>query len=432
MAQYRGLWRSLQVADFLGSISPDGGMELFVLVPKSFTSKHRFLGPPMKPSIQFVKRKDGVKLAYTKFGSGEPLVFVPAWITSLSYIIEDQFANRFWEKLSQEVTVILYDKHGCGQSDRDRKAFTLEAELLDLKTVINHLDLNKFNLMGSSCSAPISIAYSVQHPEKVSRLILYGGYACGEKLSKEEFRSALISMVKASWGIGSKALADMFIPGGSTEELQSIAKFQRESASPEIAAKLLELTFALDVSQLLSDINIPTLILHRENDKSIPIDHGRQLAAEIPNAQFRVLKGAIHPWWYGKIDEIINEIGEFVGRGKSADSVRDTFPISSIDDFDEEIDDITVDGNEIVEQATILFSDIVSSTDLVTQLGDAAARDIFLQHDKIVRDQIKKHGDIQDYLVSVNVIEALTGLDFFPDLNDEVMERKSTWETWRC
>ena len=105
----------------------------------------------MKPSIQFVKRKDGVKLAYTKFGRGEPLVFVPAWITSLSYIIEDQFANRFWEKLSQEVTVILYDKHGCGQSDRDRKAFTLEAELQDLKTVINHLDLNKFNLMGSSC-----------------------------------------------------------------------------------------------------------------------------------------------------------------------------------------------------------------------------------------------------------------------------------------
>ena len=346
----------------------------------------------MKPSIQFLKRADGVKIAYTKFGKGEPLVFAPAWVTSLSYIIEDKFANRFWEMLAQQVTVILYDKHGCGQSDRDRKSFTLEAELLDLETVINHLELNKFNLMGSSCSAPVSITYAAKHREKVSRLILYGGYACGAKIAKEDFKSALISMVKASWGLGSKTMADIFVPGANTEELRSLAKFQRESASPEIAAKLLELTYVLDASQVLSHVNVPTLILHREADKTITIDHGRQLAAEIPNARFKLLKGAIHPWWYGKVDEIIKEIAEFVGGGNSADTARDISHISSMKDLDEEMGDIPIDGTEIVEQATILFSDIVSSTDLVTQLGDAAARDIFLQHDRIVRNQLRKYG----------------------------------------
>ena len=346
----------------------------------------------VKPSIQFVKRADGVKIAYSKFGKGQPLVCPSPWVTSLSYTFEDPFAKQFWGQLAQEVMVISYDKHGCGQSDRNRKDFTLETELLDLETVINHLDLKEFNLLGSSMAGPVSIEYTARHPKRVTRLILYGAYASGKDLAKEEVRSAIISLVRASWGLGSKALADMFHPEANTEELQSLAKFQRDSASPEIAAKLLELCFSLDVSELLSGINIPTLILHREGDKVVTIDHGRQLAVEIPNARFKVLKGKIHPWWYGETTQIIEEISEFIGRGESGEPVSDSSDVMPKKDGVGDVDARLIDGSEIVEQSTIVFSDIVSSTDLVTQLGDAAARDIFLQHDKIVRDQIKKHG----------------------------------------
>lgn len=350
----------------------------------------------MKPSIQFFKRKDGITIAYSKFGKGPPLVCPAPWVTSLVYLFEDQLAQQFWGQLAQKATVISYDKHGCGQSDRARTAFTLEAELLDLEGLISHLSLEKFSLLGSSMAGPVAIEYTLRHPENVTHLILYGSYADGKTLAPDKVKSALVSLVKASWGLGSKTLADIFLPGANTEELQSLAKYQRESSTPEIAAKILELSYSVDVTRLLPNIKIPTLILHREGDKVITVDHGRQLAAEIPNAQFNLLKGKVHPLWLGETSQLIKEISEFIGEEKSGApgfDVNNLTNKATIENGrDKYTEDLPASEAEIVEQATILFSDIVSSTALVTELGDAAARDIFLQHDKIVRDQILKYG----------------------------------------
>ena len=332
----------------------------------------------MKPSVQFSKRKDGVTIAYSTFGNGPPLVLPPPWVTSLSLVIEDPFMNQYIERLAQNMMVIFYDKHGCGQSDKNRTEFTLESELLDLETVVDHIGLEEFNLFGASMSGPLTIAYTARHPKRVSRLILYGTYANGETLAQKKVQSAIISLIKASWGLGSKALADVFIPGANSEELQSLAKFQRLSSSADMAAKLLELCYSVDVTNVLSSIKPPTLILHRDNDKAILIHHGRQLAAEIPDAHFKILGGDFHPPWYGESNEIIDEVLDFVGivtPGKANGDIRD-FP---------------GEESEPAEQATIVFSDIVSSTDLVNSLGDADARDIFQQHDKIIRDQIKRY-----------------------------------------
>jgi len=271
----------------------------------------------MKPSIQFAKRQDGVTIAYTRFGKGIPLVCPAPWVTSLSYILEDSFAHSFWEQLSQKVEIILYDKHGCGQSDRNRQDFSLESELSDLETVIHSLNLDKFHLLGSSMAGPIAITYAFRHPEKVIKLILYGSFADGQSLANNEIKSVLISLVKASWGLGSKTLTDLFIPGADARENKSFGKFQRESSSPEVAAWLMELLFTLDVTELLPLINPPTLILHRDQDRIISSDHGRYLASEIKNASFKLLKGKIHPWWLGKTDEIIKEILTFLcGEGE--------------------------------------------------------------------------------------------------------------------
>jgi class 3 adenylate cyclase/pimeloyl-ACP methyl ester carboxylesterase len=346
----------------------------------------------MKPSIQFVKRKDGVKLAYTRFGTGQALLFAAPWVTSLSYIIEDPFANRFWERISERATVILYDKHGCGQSDRDRKDFSLRAELADLNTVVDHLDLDKFVVWGSSLSGPVAISYAYSHPQKVGRLILYGAFANGQTLASDEVKSALVSMVRASWSIGSKTLADIFLPGANGEEIKSIARFQRESATPEMAAKLLEMTYSIDVSDLLSSLNVPTLILHREGDRAVAIAHGRQLAAEIPNAQFKMLKGSMHPWWYGDTEEIVREIAAFIGAPELMQSVSDGLTNLPQQEVNEIQDKSATKAAEVAEQATILFSDIASSTRMVTQLGDAAARDVFLKHDRIIRERLKTYG----------------------------------------
>jgi pimeloyl-ACP methyl ester carboxylesterase len=330
----------------------------------------------MKPSVQFAKRKDGITIAYSVFGNGPPLVLPPPWVTSLSLVIEDPFMNQYIERLAQYMMVIFYDKHGCGQSDKNRTEFTLESELLDLETVVDHIGLEEFYLFGASMSGPLTIAYTARHPKRVTRLILYGTYANGKTLAKKKVQAAIISLIKASWGLGSKALADVFIPGANSEELQSLAKFQRLSSSADMAAKLLELCYSVDVTNVLSSIKPPTLILHRDNDKAILIDHGRQLAAEIPDAHFKILGGGFHPPWYGESNEIIDEVLDFTG-------------IVIPDRANGDIRDFSGEESEPAEQATIVFSDIVSSTDLVNSLGDSDARDIFLQHDKIIKGQIQ-------------------------------------------
>ena len=345
----------------------------------------------MKPSIKFVKREDGVKIAYTIFGKGAPLVCPAPWVTSLSHILEDPFAQEFWRRLAQEVEIISYDKHGCGQSDRNRKDFSPDSELLDLEALINFLKLEKFNLLGSSMAGPTALAYTYRNPGKVSKLILYGSFANGQTLAKDEVKSALISLIKASWGLGSKALADIFLPDANAQEIQSFVRFQREGSSPEVAARLMELTYTLDVTELLSHIKTPTLILHREKDKIISLDHGRHLASEIPNANFKLLRGKLHAWWLGDTNEIIKEIVEFLGTGKSEQKVSEFTQVLPENRIKKELRELSIDESEIAEQATIVFTDIVSSTKLLTKLGDSAAREIFRQHDQIIRDQIKKY-----------------------------------------
>jgi len=345
----------------------------------------------MDPKIHFAKRKDGVRIAYSIFGTGVPFVYPAPWVSNIAFFLEDQTTKAFWEGVARYFTVIFYDKHGCGHSDRNRTEFTLESELFDLETVIEHIGLEEFILFGTSMAGPASIAYTVRHKEKVKHLVLYGTYANGKIVTKDEVKLGLISLIKGAWGVGSKVLTDMFIPGASMDVVQRVAVFQRESCNSEMAARLIELVYNLDVTGLLPSIQTPTLVLHRENDKAIPIHLGRELAMEIPNALFKVLNGDIHLPWLGESDKIIEEICAFVGVKESKTSDALLFEASPQPSQVEGKSDFSGEVSEIVEQATIVFSDIVSSTELVTRIGDAAARDIFLQHDKIVREQIKKH-----------------------------------------
>ena len=332
----------------------------------------------MKPTIKFVQRKDGVSLAYSSFGQGPTLVYPAPWVTNLDFFLQDPVALNFWMRLARVFTVVLYDKHGCGQSDRDRKDFTLEADIWDLETIIESLDLKDINIFGISAAGPLSIVYSTTRPEKVERLILYGAFVRGKATGKKDFQSALISLVRSAWGFGSKALSDIFVPGATKEQRDIYAKFQRESCSAEIAAKLMELNYSLDVSDLLLKIKSPTMVLHRDGDKIAPFEQGRELASRIPNACFKFFKGNIHLPWLGNSSEIIQEILDFVGN-------------SEFDPTADKHESYERDVSDVIEQASIVFTDIVSSTEMVTEKGDTAARDIFIDHDNLIRDQLNKY-----------------------------------------
>ena len=328
----------------------------------------------MKPHIQFLKRQDGVRLAYSVFGEGPPLVVVSPWVTNLAMSIEDPFFMNFWNEISKSCTVIIYDKHGCGLSDRNRKVFDADSELLDLESVIEHLNLEKLILFGTSMAGAISILYAVQNQQKVSHFISYAGYANGKNLAKKKVRDAIISLVKASWGMGSKSLADLFLPDASSDLVKLFAKYQRESASPEVATGLIELIYQLNVTELLHKIDIPTLVLHRKKDTAIKFSHGKELAYSSPNARLKALGGKIHFPYYEEPEAIIEEVLSFLGM-----DITDTQSDSN-------------ENMEELEQLTIAFTDIVSSTNLISQHGDAKSRDIFVKHDKIIREQISRYG----------------------------------------
>lgn len=326
----------------------------------------------MKPAIQYLKRKDGVTIAYSAFGHGQPLIYPAPWVTNLAYFFQDPSILKFWESISSEMQVILYDKYGCGQSDRSRKTFSTEEELLDLETIVDQLNLEKVVLFGISMAGPIAISYTSKYSHKVDKLILYGTYSNGNKLANTELREAIISIVKAHWGLGSKTLAEFFIPNATPEAMKAFVKFMQDSADSEMAANLIRLSYSIDVTNLLDKIKVPTLILHKDRDKAIPFKHGRFLAMNIPNSKFKTIAGNIHFPFHESGEEIVYEILEFLGKNKER-KFQEGFELPS----------------ESVEQNTIVFTDIVASTDMLTNLGDATARDIFLKHDEIIRNQLK-------------------------------------------
>jgi class 3 adenylate cyclase/pimeloyl-ACP methyl ester carboxylesterase len=264
-------------------------------------------------NIQFCTTIDGVRIAYSMVGQGPFLVIPPGWVSHLQLQWEHPSARDYLEKGTRNQTFLFYDKHGCGLSERNRTDFTLESEVRPLEAVIDHLKLKRFALFGFSQGGPIAIAYAIKYPRRVSHLILYDSYARGEAISTEELKKSFSSLIRSAWGVGSKTLADMFLPGADVSALKWLVRYQREAATAEMAAKLLDLTYNLDVTDLLPRLRVPTLVIHRKGDKAIPFHLGREMASMIPNSRFVPLEGSIHPPFFGDADAVLRITGEFLG-----------------------------------------------------------------------------------------------------------------------
>ena len=269
----------------------------------------------MEQQIRFCVTPEGVHLAYSTVGQGPPLVLPTGWISHLELEWEFPPRRAFFEKLAAHHTVTIYDKHGCGLSDRERHEFTLESDVRDLEAVINHLKLERFALLGISQGGPTAIAFAAKHPQRVSQLLLYGTFSRGDNLAKDEVKTALISLIRAHWGLGSKALSDLFIPGSSSDPnvVEAFSQFQRKSTTAENAARMMECSYQTDVTDLLPNIIMPTVVIHRQSDRVVPPRCGRELAASIPNASFVPLEGNMHLPHFGDVDALMRIIQESLG-----------------------------------------------------------------------------------------------------------------------
>lgn len=267
----------------------------------------------MEQQIRFCTTSDGVHLAFATIGQGPPIVWPAYWVSHLEVEWEEPSMQDFFKILAAKHTVIRYDKHGCGLSDRDRSEFSLEKEVRDLEAIIDHLKLQRFSLFGMSEGGPTAIAYAVKHPEVVSHLILYGTFPRGNAAAPPELKASLCNLIRTSWGLGSKTLADIFVPDSGTEGLKYFTNWQRKAATGEMAARLLEAEEHIDVTEILPKVTTPTLVLHRKGDRACSVQGGRELAASIPNARFILLDGIVHVPWFGDSDSILSALGEFLG-----------------------------------------------------------------------------------------------------------------------
>jgi pimeloyl-ACP methyl ester carboxylesterase/DNA-binding CsgD family transcriptional regulator len=257
------------------------------------------------PEIRFLPFGGG-RVAYAVTGSGPPLVTPAWWVSHLELDWGDQAFRRLWESVGQGYTVVRYDRLGVGMSDRDLRDvdLTLDGEVALLRAVLDNLALEKVVLVGGSSGGCAAIAFAARFPERVDRLLLYGAYAHGPSIASPEGAGAILTTVRSHWGLGSRVLADIFLGEANSVEQERLARYQRGAASPETAARLLELLYRNDVRTELEKVHAPTLVVHRRGDRAIPYDLGRDLAAAIPGATLIPLDGSAHFPWAGDAESV--------------------------------------------------------------------------------------------------------------------------------
>ena len=251
--------------------------------------------------IKYCRAPDGVRLAYAVAGSGPTLVKTANWMNHLEYDWESPIWRHVFRGLEREHTLIRYDARGNGMSDWDVDELSLDAWVSDLETVVDAAAVERFPLLGISQGCAVSVAYAVRHPERVSHLILYGGFALGGKKgapAEKEKRNAMMTLMRLGWGADSPVFRQMFtglfIPGATHEQADVFNELQRRTTSPECAARYYDVVGDFDVSDLLPKVTVPTLVMHVRGDLVVPFKVGRQLAAGIPGAHFVALQGQNH------------------------------------------------------------------------------------------------------------------------------------------
>jgi pimeloyl-ACP methyl ester carboxylesterase/DNA-binding CsgD family transcriptional regulator len=285
-----------------GAADAGGGRRLKVCVSSAGAGHGRaccsvvFVVPELE--IRFM-RFGGRRVAYTVSGEGPPLVVPAWWVSHLELDWRDRVFRSFWEVVGDGYALVRYDGPGVGMSDRDGKPQerTLETEVALLGAVMDEVGLEQVTLLGGSSGGCAALALAARFPDRVDRLLLYGAYADGASIAPREVRDAIVATVRSHWGLGSRVLADVFLGDASAEERERFARAQRDGASAETAAALLELVYRLDVRAEVERVRAPTLIVHRRADRAIPYEQGRGLAAAIPGAKLIPLEGSAHlPW----------------------------------------------------------------------------------------------------------------------------------------
>src|SRR5439155_12897447 len=265
----------------------------------------------MEQDIRFC-RVDGRRLAYASVGEGPLLVLGARWVSHLEEDWEDRSQRSFYEDLARTHRVVWYDRLGVGLSDREGSGtLSYEGEMRSLAAVLDVFGEEPATLFAVSCSVPTAALYIRAQPERLSSLVVFGGFAARDDL-RPEARRSLVEMVRVNWGLSSRLLAGVFLPRASGDHINALARYQRRAASAESAADFLELELEVDIRALLPDVTVPALVLHRRGDQTVPFALGREVASLLPNARFVPLRGDSHFPWADDRRELPHALASFL------------------------------------------------------------------------------------------------------------------------
>jgi pimeloyl-ACP methyl ester carboxylesterase len=319
-------------------------------------------------------RSGNVSIAYQVTGDGpNDLVYVPGWVSNIEVMWEDPGLARFLTSLASFSRLIIFDKRGTGLSDSVSvdELPTLEMRMDDLRAVMDAAGSERATLFGHSEGGNMCILFAATYPDRTDGLILTGSYAKRIRSPEypwaptEEERLAHIEEVERSWG--DPGQVDYYAPSraGDPAFRGWVQRYLRLSASPRAAVALLRMNTQIDVTSILPSIRVPSLLLYRVDDQDVKVEEGRYIASQIPGAKLVELPGADHFFWAGDPRPLIQEIEEFV-TGHRTPQDRDRV------------------------LATVLFTDIVGSTQIASAVGDQAWRDLLLRHNSLVRSELDR------------------------------------------
>jgi pimeloyl-ACP methyl ester carboxylesterase/DNA-binding CsgD family transcriptional regulator len=270
--------------------------------------------------IRFCTAPDGVRLAYSMHGHGPPLVRVATWLTHLELDWASPVWRHWLDRLGESHTVVRYDERGCGLSDAALGEPSVETWVGDLEAVVGATGLDRFALLGVSQGAAIAVTYAARHPERISDLVLYGGYARGRRLrGQREQEDALVAAIRAGWTTEDPAFRHvfsmLFLPHGTPAQLAWYDELLRTTTSADAAVRLFEARGAVDVAGTAPGVSARTLVIHARADRVVPVEEGRLLATLIPDARLVVLDSANHilladePAW----EQFVSALRGFLG-----------------------------------------------------------------------------------------------------------------------
>jgi DNA-binding winged helix-turn-helix (wHTH) protein/pimeloyl-ACP methyl ester carboxylesterase len=274
--------------------------------------------------VKFCRTKDGVNIAYASVGEGTPVVRASHWMNHIEHEWQNPFRMPFLHFLADRFRLIRYDGRNNGLSDWNVADMSFEARQLDLEAVVDALSLRSYVLLGPSQGAAISIVHAARYPERVSKLIIHGGFAQGrarrEGSRKGLDQTALFTLMLEGWGdensVFRKAFSLLYLPNGSAEQIKGMADLQRVASSPENAVRSRRVLEQIDVVDLLPKLSMPTLVTHCRHDQLVPFEEGRRIATLIPYAKFVPLESANHvpqpgePAWPIFLDTIESFLSE--------------------------------------------------------------------------------------------------------------------------